>query len=97
MVAVVAISLIASCEYPNDAINVENQSTQTVTLAMVSDDTRIELTILRPGEGDSLRNECVEMDFVVEDEAGRELARRPGPFCQGDPPWIITNELLGTG
>lgn len=77
-VTLMALSLVARCEYPNNAINVENQSTQTLTLAMVSADTRIELSTLRPGEAHSLRNECVEMDFVVENDAGVELARRPG-------------------
>jgi hypothetical protein len=97
MVALVAVSLTVSCEYPNDAVNVENQSSETVVLVEELGDSRSQGHELGPGEGYSTRRECVDGDFIVESISGEELARRPGPFCQGDPPWIITNELLGTG
>lgn len=80
-------------EYPSDAVRVENQSSQTVVLDLGS----LTVGTLRPNEGFSTRMECEDADFVVRSSEGEELARRPGPFCQGDPPWIITDELLDSG
>jgi hypothetical protein len=97
MVAMLALILIASCEYPNDAVNVENESSETVVLVEELGDSRSQGHELGPGEGYSTRRECVDGDFIVESLNGEELARRPGPFCQGDPPWIITDQLLGMG
>ena len=45
----------------------------------------------------ALYTQCVDGDYVVESPDGDELARRPGPFCQGDAPWVITDELIGGG
>lgn len=87
--------VVSACEYRSDAIRVENRSSQTVNLFTEFDEaTRTDHGTLRPGEGFVDRLECIEIDFVAESLDGEELARRPGPFCQGDPPWILTDELL---
>jgi hypothetical protein len=97
--AIVVLCLaVAACEvpfreYPSDAVRVENQSSQTVVLDLGS----LTVGTLRPNEEFLSRMECEDADFVVKSSEGEELARRPGPFCQGDPPWIITDELLGSG
>lgn len=93
----VLLAAPAACEYPNDAVVVENESTQTVVLIEELDDNRLELATLQPGQGHQTRKECVDGDYVAESEAGEELARRPGPFCQGEDPWVITDELLEGG
>ncbi len=94
IVGLVFLSLtIAACEYPADPVRVFNDSSQTVELVQGSGDTRISLTKLRPGMGYTTRQECVA-DFVVLSLEGEELARRPGPFCQGEPEWVITGEML---
>lgn len=97
LVVCVLLATVVACEYPNDAVVVENDSSQTLVLSEEFGDNRIELTTLGPGQGYQTRSECVEADFVVESEAGEELARRPGPFCQGEDPWVITDELLEGG
>jgi len=89
--------VLTGCEYLNDAVVVENRSSQTIVLVEEFRDRRIEELELRPGEADLRREECVDGDFIVESLDGEELARRPGPFCRGDPPWIIDDELLGIG
>jgi hypothetical protein len=88
---------VASCDYPNDAVVVENRSSQTVILVEEFRGNRIGEIELGPGESDLRGEECVDGDFIVQSLDGEELARRRGPFCQGDPPWVITDELLGTG
>ncbi len=89
--------VVSACEFRSDAVRVENQSSQTLTLLKVAGDVRIELTVLRPSEVYLDRLECVTADFVAESVDGEELARRPGPLCQGDPPWVLTDDLLGGG
>ena len=86
---------VASCEYPNDAVVVENRSSQTVILVEEFRDNRSEGYELGPAEIYQTRQECVDGDFIVESLEGEELARRRGPFCQGDPPWVIDDALLG--
>jgi hypothetical protein len=76
---------------------VENRSSQTVTLVEEFRGDRIGEIELGPGESDLRGEECVDGDFIVESLDGAELARRPGPFCRGDPPWVIDDGLLGTG
>lgn len=93
--ALALLLLVASCDYPNDAVVVENRSSQTVILVEEFRGNRIEEIELGPGEADLRGEECVDGDFIVESLDGEELARRPGPFCRGDPPWVIDDELLG--
>jgi len=76
---------------------VENRSSQTVILVEEFRGNRSDGFELRPGEADLRGEECVDGDFIVESLDGEELARRPGPFCRGDPPWVIDDDLLGTG
>ncbi len=33
---------------------------------------------------------CIGTDLQVRLEDGSVVATRPGPFCEGDPPWVIT-------
>lgn len=92
------LAVLVACEYPNDAVVVENESSQTLVLFEELGDNRLELATLQPGQLHQTRKECVDGDYVAESEDGEELARRPGPFCQGEDPWMITDELLeGSG
>lgn len=100
VLAIVVLCLgVVACEmpfqeYPSDAVTVENQSSQTVRLMEVSDaGSRIDNGLLRPGEKLRTRAECIG-NLVVESLDGQELAAWPGILCQGDPPWIITDDLL---
>jgi hypothetical protein len=94
LVGLAAIGLaVAACEFPRDAIRVFNASSQPVRLIEEFQGTRIELTVLDPGTGDITRAQCVG-DLAVLNLDGEELAHRPGPFCQGDPEWVITEEML---
>jgi hypothetical protein len=88
---------VASCEYSNDAVVVENRSSQTVILVEEFRDNRSDGHELGPSEIYQTRRECVDGDFIVESLDGEELARRQGPFCQGDPPWVVDDGLLGAG
>lgn len=97
MVATVLLATLVACEYPNDAVVVENESSVVVHLVSETDNTRLELDTLQPGQLWQTRLECTGVDLVVESEDGEELARRPGPFCQGEDPWVITDELLQGG
>ena len=89
------LAFVASCDFPNDAVVVENRSSQTVVLVEEFRGDRIGEIELGPGESDLRGEECVDGDFIVESLEGEELARRRGPFCQGDPPWVIDDGLLG--
>lgn len=97
LMVVVLCTLLAACEYPSDAVRVENQSSQTVRLFDVTDaGSRLDLGTLSPGEDYADRRECVA-SLVVESPNGEELAVFEGTLCQGDPPWTITDELLEGG
>ena len=89
--------VLAACEFPSDAVAVHNDSTQTFTLVEELGSNRLDDAELRPGEVYVTRKECIDGDFIVVSLEGVELARRPGPFCQGEDPWIITDQLLAGG
>ncbi len=88
---------LSACEFPSDAVEVHNESTQTFILVEQLGSNRLDRGELGPGEVYVTRKECVDGDFIVVSSEGVELARRPGPFCQGEDPWIITDELLAGG
>jgi hypothetical protein len=52
----------------------------------------------RPRQDRSGRRVChatgVHWHLVVESADGEELAALRETLCQGDPPWVITDELL---
>ncbi len=47
-----------------------------------------------PGQNWVRLVDCVEADIVAEDLDGNELARHPGPFCQDDSPWTLTDQTI---
>lgn len=93
--AATLVVLLVACEYPPNAVEVHNDSSVTVHLYEVVEqaNTRLDLGTLHPGTGFITRAECLG-DLLVTSEAGEELARREGPLCQGQPPWIITDNVL---
>ncbi len=97
VVGLVAIFLVA-CENTPNPPEVRNDSTQTLTLYYVVGESSLgaaterELTVLRPGHRYSERGECIRQDLVLRTEDGDEFARRPGPLCRDDGPWIITDQ-----
>lgn len=89
--------VLVACEFPADGVEVHNDSTQTFTLVEQLGSNRLDRGELGPGEVHVTRKKCVDGDFIVVSLEGVELARRPGPFCQGEDPWIITDQLLAGG
>ncbi len=93
VVGLIVAVAAAACAYPRDTIKVFNASSQSVHLAEEFRGNRLSRGVLEPGTGYITPEECLG-DLVVTSMAGKELVRRPGPFCQGDPEWVITDEML---
>jgi len=80
-------------EFPEDAITIHNESSRTVEIfAIVRPGDEQVIDSLEPGLGTRFRDDCLDPDLEARTRDGRVLARREGPFCRGDPEWVITDD-----
>lgn len=88
--------LIAACdfgEYPEDAITIRNESSQTIEIvAIVRPDDEQLIRTLDPGLGTRFRDDCLDPDLEARTTDGQVVARRDGPFCRGDSEWVIKDD-----
>jgi hypothetical protein len=84
------LALVASAcnEIPAEPITINNQSDQTIIIVRSFSES-VFMEIL-PGRTGVDRSACDDSDLVARLEGGAVVASRPGPFCQGDPVWVIT-------
>jgi hypothetical protein len=91
-----AILLTGACDYgefPADAITIRNASSQTVeVVAIIRPHDEQLISTVEPGLGDRFRDDCLDPDLEARATDGHVLARREGPFCRGDPEWVITDD-----
>jgi hypothetical protein len=90
--AVGVAATASACELPPDPVTIENHTERTLTLAELLNGTEYELTVLGPTDQYHTNEPCIGGDLVVRNEDGSEFARRPGPLCQEDPPWVLTED-----
>ncbi|NOX29626.1 MAG: hypothetical protein GXP35_06215 [Actinobacteria bacterium] len=84
------LAVVASAcnEIPAEPITIDNQSDQTIIIVRsFSESVFMEILPGRTGVDPST---CVDPDLEARLENGAVVASRPGPFCQGDPVWVIT-------
>lgn len=80
--------------FPPEPITIQNQSTQPLTIMTVGDGVEsVYKEVLGRRATTRDRAECVESDLEARRlDNGNVVAARPGPFCQGDPTWVISRE-----
>ena len=76
--------------YPDGVIAIRNQSWQRLTIVAVTADGESVYRELLARRTIRDRSECVESDLEARLYDGTLVASRSGPFCQGDPTWVIT-------
>ena len=84
------LAMVASAcnEIPAEPITFDNQSDQTIVVVRsFSESVYKEIA---PGSRVTDGSLCVDPDLEARLENGAVVASRPGPFCQGDPAWVIT-------
>jgi len=84
------LTLVASAcnEIPAEPITFDNESDQTIIIVRsFSESVYKEITRGSTVTDGSL---CVDPDLEARLENGAVVASRLGPFCQGDPVWVIT-------
>jgi hypothetical protein len=92
----VAAVLIAGCyELPAEPILLENQSDQLILIYQTDksgEERPIPLYVLSPRRNTAEESPCVYSDLVARLEDGTLVDTREGPFCQGDPAWVFTQD-----
>ena len=78
--------------YPDGVIAIRNRSSQLLIVVAVGADGEKVYREIRHGRTVRDRSQCVEPDLEARLYDGTLVASRPGPFCQGDPMWVITLE-----
>jgi hypothetical protein len=88
--ALLASGVLSACnELPADPIDIHNQSNQLVSIVRVLDTGDSLVERIAPNDH-SVREGCIDPDLEARLDDGRVVANRPGPFCEGDPQWAIT-------
>jgi len=84
------LAIVASAcnEIPAEPITIDNQSDQTIII--VRSITESVFMEILPGRTGVDRSACDDSDLAARLEGGAVVASRAGPFCQGDPEWVIT-------
>lgn len=87
---VVLLTIVASAcnEIPAEPITFENQSDQTIVIVRSASESVY--TEILPGAAVTDPSPCVDPDLEARLESSAVVAFRAGPFCQGDPTWVIT-------
>lgn len=86
----------ALCE-PGADIIFDNQTDQPIQIVAIGGSGReIIIAEIQPGDRAFSRDECIDPDLTALTLDGIVLAQRPGPICQGDDPWVITDNTSTT-
>lgn len=78
--------------YPDGVIAIQNQSRQWLTIVAITADGESAFRDLLAQRTVRDRSACVDSDLEVRLYDGTLVASRSGPFCQGDPKWVITED-----
>ena len=89
MLTLVAIVATACNELPAEPIDIHNQSEQTIVIVRLVGTGESVVARVLPGDHFTGEN-CIDPDLQVRLEGGTVVATRPGPFCEGDPVWVIS-------
>lgn len=91
-----ALLVVASAcnELPAEPITFENQSDQTITIMVIAGISESRWGDVGPRSTTGDRSVCVDPDLEARLDDGTAVASRPGPFCQGDPVWVITQAQI---
>jgi hypothetical protein len=88
--------LIAGCyETPAEPIAIDNKSDQQILIYQIDnggEERPIPFFVVPPRQGIVDGSECVYSDLVARLEDGTFVGTREGPFCQGDPAWVFTQD-----
>lgn len=92
IVVLLLLAIVASAcnELPAEPITIDNQSDQTIVVMGIDNVGEFVFMEILPGRNGIDRSACVDPDLEARLESGAVVAFRPGPFCQGDPVWVIT-------
>jgi len=91
---VLLLTIVASAcnEIPAEPITFDNQSDQTILIVRsVSESVHSEIL---PGSKVTDPSACVDPDLEARLDIDVAVASRAGPFCQGDPIWVITQAQI---
>ncbi len=89
---VLLLTIIAGAcnEIPAEPITFDNQSNNTIVIFRVFETSESVKMEVLPGRTGIDASVCVDPDLEARLENGAVVAFRAGPFCQGDPTWVIT-------
>ena len=94
LVVLSMVVVLAGCgSYEPEDHKIWNRSSETVRVIWLQDDgERVLVSALEPGRFYPwiIGNSCPDVVFVARTTAGREIARRDGPFCPDDE-WVIAS------
>lgn len=83
--------VVSACnEIPAEPITFDNQSDQTIIIIGIVATGEPTVKEILPGSRVTDGSLCVDPDLEARLENGAVVASRSGPFCQGDPVWVIT-------
>jgi hypothetical protein len=89
LTALAAVFVLGCNELPAEPIDVHNQSEQTIVIVRLVATGESVVARVLPGDRFTGEN-CIEPDLQVRPEDGSVVGTRAGPFCEGDPSWVIT-------
>ncbi len=93
LILVLLLTIIAAAciETPAKAITYENESDQTILIIGIEATGEVVHGEMGPYGGHSLLGSpCIDPDLEARLVDGSVVASRAGPFCSGDPVWVIT-------
>ncbi len=94
LLLLVAIVASACNEIPAEPITIDNQSDQTIIIMRVFETSESVKMEILPGRNGVDRSACVDPDLEAHLDIDVAVASRAGPFCQGDPVWMITQAQI---
>lgn len=85
-----AIFMTTACnELPAEPIDIHNQTDQQISIVRLLD-TGDSLVVRIAPNDHAIREGCIDPDLEARLDDGRVVAMRPGPFCEEDAVWLIT-------
>ena len=91
MLLVLVVAFGSACnELPAEPIDVHNQSDQPITIVAITGTGDVPYMEMILPTDHGINAGCIERDLEARFTDGRVIATRTGPFCEGDPVWVIT-------
>ncbi len=92
MATVLLLTIVAGAcnETPAEPITFDNKSDQTIEVVIITRTGESVYVEILPGRTVTDRSPCVDPDLEARLKSGAVVSFRAGPFCQGDPVWVIT-------